>query len=347
MLAVALAGSAALGGALLALQLVFRELAAPMAAIGAVPGIADTRPSTCGVCHPAQLGQWASTRMAGAMRDPAFVADFEAQGSPFVCRACHSPLAEQQPTVVTGLWWVRPLVPREDDNPSFEPARVDEGVTCVACHWSDGAMVGPRGAPSVHPTRAGTAPRASCARCHQIPAPPLSNLVRPLSDTHGEWERWRELTGRAEDCVDCHMPGGRHEWRGAWDADTVRSGLGAGVQFGATEVVVTLENRAGHHLPSGDPARALVVRAGAAEVVLARRVPLPRYRDEGDDTLRPAETRTLTLPWDGRSPVEIALEPLRFLPVAADGIRRDGGSLVVPLFSFAPDAPVDGVGSPR
>src|SRR5690606_5034848 len=163
-------------------------------------------------CHPTEYLDWSSTRMARARTDPVFVAEFEAQGEPFVCRACHAPLFEQQPDVVHGLWWVRPLVPRVSPNPAYRPELEAEGVTCVACHLRDGAMVGPRepvGQPP-HPVVVDPTFRsaATCAPCHQLEAPPLSRLERPISDTHGEWEAWGALTGDPRSCVDCHMPGG-------------------------------------------------------------------------------------------------------------------------------------------
>lgn len=279
--------------------------------------------SSCAGCHPDQYAEWAGSMMGLATRDPVYVADFEHQGN-FVCHRCHAPLAEQQPEVVTGLWSVVPLVPRSTPNPDFDPALYGEGVTCTACHLRDGAMVGPLEQPRApHPTRKGS---IDCARCHQLDPPPLSSgLDRPISDTHGEHERW----GGAEDCVDCHMPvvqrsaavGGPvrdsrvHTFHGAWNDAMVRSAVEVvGACATSTGVEVTLRNRAGHNVPTGEPGRALVVQSGGVEVVLARRIPLPKYQDIGDTSLLPGETRRIVLDGARGDTVELVFDRLRFFP---------------------------------
>jgi hypothetical protein len=282
--------------------------------------------------------------MGRAMTDPVFLADFRAQGELFWCLRCHAPLEEQRPLLDDGLATLRPLSPTGVDNPAFDAALQAEGVTCVVCHQHEGAMVGgladPQGAP--HAARAGAEARdpQTCGRCHQLEAPPFTHLARPISDTVAEWQAWRATTGRPEDCVHCHMPtlsravatGGPvrtshdHRFPGAWDESLLRSAVvlvEAAIVPGAVKVV--LRNEAGHNVPSGDPARALIVEAEAGgrtvEHLLARRVPLPRLRDEGDSTLRPGETREILLPLpgaEGGATVRLRFDPLAFLPVIAE-----------------------------
>jgi len=99
-------------------------------------------------------------------------------------------------------------------------------------------------------------------------------------------------------------------------------------------VEVVLHNLAGHRYPSGDPARALVVRTewegGSAEEVLARRIPLPRYRDLGDTTLGPDERRTFVLqvPAEGEVRVKVYYDPVRFFDEAVRAAAPTGPVLL-------------------
>ncbi len=275
---------------------------------------------TCRACHPQQYDDWSASRMGQAMTDPFFLADWADQDHVFVCLSCHAPLPEQQPMVVHGLASLKPLRPLGTDNPRFDPALQREGVTCVVCHLIDGVMVGPDGDRAPHPTRGDPAFREAsrCEPCHQVDIPPLApRLDRPLADTVAEWRRWRAQTGRTETCTDCHMPGRRHTFPGAFDADLLRSGLEVQLDCGAPETIgVTLTNRAGHRFPSADPLRALVIRHGDAEIVLARRVPLPRYVDLSDTTLEVSERRTVSLPRTRGADLIVTMQPVRFLPSA-------------------------------
>jgi hypothetical protein len=296
-------------------------------------GLTSLSAESCRPCHPTQYEGWSGSAMGRAMTDPVFLADFHAQDDLSLCLFCHAPLLEQQPTLVTGLASLKPLRAREQPNPRFDPALQREGVTCVACHLVDGVLVGPDGDPAPHPTRRDPRFREAerCVRCHQVPEPPLSNLDRPLADTHGEWEAWKAQTGRTETCTDCHMPARAHGWPGAFDAQLLQSGLGVTVTADEHRVQVTLENRAGHRFPSADPARALVVRAGREEAVLARRVPLPRLRDEGDNTLLPAEVRTIELPRDPDArEVQVVMQPVRLLHVEVEAVEIEIARIALP-----------------
>ena len=288
------------------------------------PPLSSLSAEGCRPCHPAQYADWSRSAMGRAMTDPIFLADYEHQGELFVCLFCHAPLAAQQPLRVSGLATVRPLRPRAQPNPGFDPALQREGVTCVACHLRDGVITGPDEVTAPHPTRADPtfADPSLCEGCHQVAVPPLTRLDRPIADTHGEWKRWQQATGRTESCADCHMPDRRHTWPGAFDAPLLRAGLDVSVAAEDDRVLVTLHNKAGHRFPTADPARALVVRLGEHEVVLARRVPLPKMVDLGDTTLGPDEVRTISLPRDDNAThVEVVMQPVRFLPVAPEPVE--------------------------
>lgn len=288
---------------------------------------------SCRPCHLTQYEDWSRSAMGRAMTDPIFLADYQSQGELFLCISCHAPLLEQQPSVVTGIAGMLPLRPIASPNERFDSALQREGVTCVSCHLRDGVLVGPDGDLAPHETRKDPHFREAvrCVRCHQVPIPPLTHLDRPIADTHGEWARWQAATGRQETCTDCHMPQRRHTWLGAFDRSLLREGLGVSVSADAEYIEVTLENRAGHNFPSAEPSRALVVRAGSEEIVLARRVPLPKMRDLGDTTLLPGETRTVRLPRaPGVDEIEVVMQPVRFLPVDVQPIEIEIARIALP-----------------
>lgn len=304
-------GGVALAGRALLRRYVYpRLMPAPMAPMEAPAGVGSRSAAVCAACHAEIAAEWAGSRMGRAMKDPVFLADFANQGG-FYCYRCHSPLHEQQPTRVSGLRATQPLTHIEAPNPDYDQELQSEGVTCVACHWREGAMVAgiadPQGAP--HPTHADAEEVgvSACARCHEVPAPPLTGLDRPLPDTLAEWACWKEITGRTERCTDCHMStveravatgaptrsSHRHDFPGGWDEallHTAATVLSAAVE--ADGVRVSLRNDAGHALPTGEPSRALVLSATArlgdaslatGEQVFARVVPVPRMRDQALD----------------------------------------------------------------
>ena len=208
-----------------------------------------------------------------------------------------------------------------------------------------GPIADPTGAPHAVRHVQGFGADTLCERCHQLAPPPFSGLERPLPDTHGEHRAWQALTERTERCVDCHMPavvrpaaiggaprpGRRHTFPGAWDADFLRGAVRiVAAEREGEELVITVRNETGHAIPTADPARAVRVGASAWQgdtlldrqhQLIARRVPLPRLRDEGDEVLAPAETRTVRVRLSGsalasadRVVAEVSLDALAFPP---------------------------------
>ena len=158
--------------------------------------------------------------------------------------------------------------------------------------------------------------------------------------------------------MDCHMPpvdrpvvpggpvraGRRHTFVGSRDVDFLASGLALGSpQRRGHEVAVEVTNLAGHHYPTGEPARALEVRVHLQDDTgqvtatrsewLARRVLFPERRELWDTTLGPDETRVIRIAfesseWPARSTirVEVRYHRLRYLEHAraAAGVSADG-----------------------
>lgn len=285
-------------------------------------GLASLSAKTCQPCHTEITAEWSNSGMAKAYSDPIFQAEWKHEDNFYYCLSCHAPLEAQQPTKVTGLSKIAPPTAIESPNPLFSAELQSEGVTCVACHLKDGAMVGPHEVNAPHAVHVDPefGEAKTCERCHQMPKIPFTRSDRPLTDTHAEWSEWKTVTGRTETCTDCHMPviqrsaalgapvreGRQHTFPGAWDDDFVRSALEiSNPKFTADGVEITLTNRAGHRLPSGEPGRALLVEArfiGAdgrelamVQTRIERKITLPSGRDLGDSTLLPGEQRTIPM----------------------------------------------------
>jgi len=91
----------------------------------------------CATCHPAFYNSWSTSAHGMAADDPKFVSDWEEQGKPFECLACHTTGYDFR----TQTW-------------------KDIGVTCEACH---GPFTEDH---PVNPMPADSSPEL-CGSCHQ------------------------------------------------------------------------------------------------------------------------------------------------------------------------------------
>jgi hypothetical protein len=213
------------------------------------------------------------------------------------------------------------------------------------------AGLGGRFADAVSPWHRTTLPahfqrwdNALCGTCHASRWPPTGLAI------DWTWEEWHEAADPArENCVECHMPAyrgkaaqlegvperdlRRHSFPGGHDPDMVAEA--AALSFVAVErderglrLVLDVENRAGHDLPSGNPPApevrlrvcadacppeggALAARSYRASQLMAdgsRTYDVTIAAASGPSTaLRPWETRReiLDLPADTRGMVEV------------------------------------------
>lgn len=96
----------------------------------------------CATCHQAFYDEWQTTIHRQAWTEPYFQTDWKFDGSQHSCRLCHTPLDQQQPHKVLGYRDTDKWDPILEDNPDFDPKLQHEGVTCAACHYRDGKIVG-------------------------------------------------------------------------------------------------------------------------------------------------------------------------------------------------------------
>jgi len=123
----------------------------------------------CGGCHKAFYDEWRTTIHSQAWTDPYFQTDWQFEGSEHTCRLCHTPLDRQQPHKVLGYRDKDKWNPILEDNPDFDPKLQHEGVTCAACHYRDGKIVGVLGNTNApHPVQKLKDPNQVCVRCHVV-----------------------------------------------------------------------------------------------------------------------------------------------------------------------------------
>lgn len=234
--------------------------------------------------------EWQGSVHARALSDPQFQAEWAKDGHLFVCRNCHTPLQNQQQTIVTGLIGGDFTRPIEESNPGYDPSLEVEAITCAVCHVRDGFVMGPDGdTDAPHPVKKDHVLLSSsgCMTCHNVQGILSATLI--CSFTTGD--EWMASTypEQGQDCVTCHLPvieranvegepprpSNRHTWAGGGIAKLPgEEPLGrrdyvaglvvdlASVEWSDDSVRVTARvtnGRAGHQLPTGDVERFFIV----------------------------------------------------------------------------------------
>ena len=133
----------------------------------------------CAACHQDFYNEWQTTIHSQAWTDPYFQTDWQFDSKQHVCRACHTPLDRQQPHTVLGYRDKDKWDPILEDNPNFDMSLQHEGVTCAACHYRDGKIVGVYGNTNApHPVKKLDDPNQVCVRCHVAGGDKWDNFVR-------------------------------------------------------------------------------------------------------------------------------------------------------------------------
>src|SRR5256884_1420945 len=283
---------------------------------------ASLRPEACGVCHPVQLADWATSLHARSM-GPGVVGQLVEMlesdpGSALGCLTCHAPLAEQAPRVAEGA--------RARANPVYDGTLGPRGLVCAGCHVRGHERFGP---PRRDGSLASNAPRETlphngvtrtpaflssefCQSCHQFTPDGFTLNGKLLENTYNEWKASR-FARESVQCQNCHMPDRRHLWRGVHDPEMVRSGLTIDARVGAARyrpgdtIAVTLtvaSPRIGHAFPTYVTPRVVmsaelvdqageVVAGSREERVIAREVTLDLEREIADTRLMPGKKAAL------------------------------------------------------
>ena len=232
----------------------FRRGLEPLPVQGA-PG-----PDRCGRCH-AEVDDWKGSRHHSAWSNDIFQAGYILEPQAF-CVNCHAPLPEQGDEIEVNHPWYLAMHPESKAPlPAKQPERkADQGIHCSVCHWREGEVLAPkRSGKAPHPVR--EAPEMSdpafCKSCHEFPMPAFHGgeirvTETPMQSTWTEWAAYAAANGKGT-CQSCHMPDGKHTFKGGHDIDLLRASVQVDVAVNGEEAVFTLRSvGVGHHFPTGD-----------------------------------------------------------------------------------------------
>lgn len=252
----------------------------------AVPaGIDSLKAESCGTCHREIYEEWKTSIHAHAFDDPFFQAYWKKDKNIWVCLNCHTPLENQQPTLIKEIPRGRVEKAVEEPNPHYDADYQKEAITCAACHVRDGVIMGPYDdSAAPHPTKFDPNFRTVqvCYRCHNVVSGPAQFYNVGPCGTYAEYEGKFFMQERGFICQSCHMPevdrpvaeggpirrGRRHLWRGGHDPDMIKRAVAVQVKAQPSSpkpgervtFTLTLINAgAGHKIPTGDPDRHITV----------------------------------------------------------------------------------------
>ncbi|MDV6235143.1 multiheme c-type cytochrome [Leptospira ellisii] len=322
-----------------------RAWAKPIRVPASLPGISGLKAEDCGRCHEDHWKEWRISTHANALGDLQFQAELSKPNSPrWLCLNCHTPLSGQRESIATHLENGDVFRPIFETNPKYDPVWEKEGVTCGTCHLKADeqgriTLIGPTGAAAPHPVEKNReALHARCNDCHNQEYKLNASLVCYFRT--GEEYKESVHLGK-EDCVSCHMPSvsrsvvipsfnkskrdsHRHTFVGGGVPKTFplfdahwKNGYRSGLEISrpvwsetaqdTIRVRVELSNRyAGHHVPTGDPERHVLVEGillnetGKEIAKIESRIGqiwewYPEAKLVSDNRIRSGETRTVEL----------------------------------------------------
>jgi nitrate/TMAO reductase-like tetraheme cytochrome c subunit len=236
----------------------------------------DLSPESCGTCHPSQYADWKESWHAKAM-GPGVIGqlldrDEPDDGYAEICQACHAPLTEQHPFVQSITYETKEDGKKKkiitgEVNPDFDESLRARGLTCAGCHVRNWKRHGPPQSGDLEPVTTGPhggfVPKAEyqdskfCYRCHDFRPGKRSLNDKLIQETYQEWRRTK-YAEQGVHCQDCHMPEGRHLFKGVHDADMVAKAFTADFSLAAPKAETqTLSAKfkltntgAGHRFPT-------------------------------------------------------------------------------------------------
>jgi hypothetical protein len=260
-------------------------------------GLDSLKAESCGTCHREIYDEWKTSIHAHAYDDPFFQAYWKKDKNIWVCLNCHTPLENQQPTLIKEIPRGRVEKAIQEPNPHYDPEYQKEAITCAACHVRDGIVYGPfEDSAAPHPTKFDPNFRTTqaCYRCHNVLSGPAQFYNVGPCGTYAEYEGKYFMQERGFICQSCHMPeidravatdgpirrGRQHLWRGGHDPDMIKRAVAVQIKADpphpkpgdqVTFTLMLINAGAGHKIPTGDPDRhftiEFLVEDGAKRVI--------------------------------------------------------------------------------
>jgi cytochrome c554/c'-like protein len=244
-------------------------------------GLDSLKADSCGTCHREIYDEWKTSIHAHAYEDPFFQGYWKKDKNIWVCLNCHTPLENQQPTLIKEIPRGRVEKAVQEPNPHYDAEYQKEAITCAACHVRDGVIYGPfEDSAAPHPTMFDPNFRSAhvCYRCHNVVSGPAQFYNVGPCGTYAEYEGKFFMQERGFICQSCHMPeidrpvatdgpirrGRQHLWRGGHDPDMIKRAVAVQIKADPphpkpgdqVSFTLTLINAgAGHKIPTGDPDR--------------------------------------------------------------------------------------------
>lgn len=244
-------------------------------------GLDSLKAESCGTCHREIYDEWKTSVHAHAYEDPFFQAYWKKDKNIWVCLNCHTPLENQQPTLIREIPRGRVEKAVQEPNPHYDAEYQKESITCAACHVRDGVIYGPfEDSAAPHPTEFDPNFRTAqlCYRCHNVVSGPAQFYNVGPCGTYAEYEGKFFMQERGFICQSCHMPdidrpvatdgpirrGRQHLWRGGHDPDMIKRAVAVQIKADpphpkpgdqVTFTLTLINAGAGHKIPTGDPDR--------------------------------------------------------------------------------------------
>ena len=244
-------------------------------------GLDNLKAESCGTCHRAIYDEWKTSIHARAFADPFFQAYWKKDKNIWVCLNCHTPLENQQPTLIKEIPRGRVEKAIQEPNPHYDADYQKEAISCAACHVRDGVIYGPfEDSAAPHPTKFDPNFRTTqiCYRCHNVVSGPAQFYNVGPCGTYAEYEGKFFMQERGFICQSCHMPeidravatdgpirrGRQHLWGGGHDPDMIKRAVAVQIKADpphpkpgdqVTFTLTLINAGAGHKIPTGDPDR--------------------------------------------------------------------------------------------
>ncbi len=244
-------------------------------------GLDSLKAESCGTCHREIYDEWKTSIHAHAYEDPFFQAYWKKDKNIWVCLNCHTPLENQQPTLIKEIPRGRVEKAVQEPNPHYDAEYQKESITCAVCHVRDGVIYGPfEDSAAPHPTKFDPNFRTAqvCYRCHNVVSGPAQFYNVGPCGTYAEYEGKFFMQERGFICQSCHMPeidrpvatdgpirrGRQHLWAGGHDPDMIKRAVAVQIKADpphpkpgdqVTFTLTLINAGAGHKIPTGDPDR--------------------------------------------------------------------------------------------